>query len=155
MAAPWAEAPAQRSDVGTAIAVHWALEWGAHLDEDQVQATVTDGWATLEGMVDHPQQRLDAERAVLTVRGVRGVTNHVAVAGAKVSPETVRAAISIALARRADHAARLVRVDVEGGTVTLGGTVETWAEKQVMIDAARQTPGVQEVKDRLHVTPGS
>jgi len=52
-----------------------ALTWYRAVAPDTVTVTVDDGWLTLTGIVADLQQRGAAERAVLSLRGVRGVSN--------------------------------------------------------------------------------
>lgn len=66
----------------------------------------------------------------------------------------VRKAIEQALERRAEREAKGIRVDVRDGAVTLTGTVHSWAERKSVVAAARFTPGVHAVEDRLRTEPG-
>jgi osmotically-inducible protein OsmY len=138
-----------RTDTEIAQAVRRALEWDVFVPEAKITSTVTDGWVTLDGAVDTWSQRNDAERAVRNLAGVKLVLNKITVKPAKPVPEDVRRAIEQALERRAEREARRIRVDVKDGTVTLTGTVDSWAERKSVVAAARFTPGVQAVEDHL------
>jgi osmotically-inducible protein OsmY len=138
-----------RTDTEIAQAVRRALEWDVFVPEAKITSTVTDGWVTLDGAVDTWSQRNDAERAVRNLTGVKLVLNKITVKPAKPVPEDVRRAIEQALERRAEREARRIRVDVKDGTVTLTGTVDSWAERKSVVAAARFTPGVQAVEDHL------
>jgi osmotically-inducible protein OsmY len=72
----------QRTDTEIARAVRWALEWDVLVPDERIQSSVSNGWVTLEGTVDKPTQREDAERAVRNLAGVRGVTNDITNLGA-------------------------------------------------------------------------
>jgi len=65
----------REKDAAIADAAANALTWYRAVAPDTVTVTVQDGWLTLTGIVVDVQQRGAAERAVLTVRGVRGVSN--------------------------------------------------------------------------------
>jgi osmotically-inducible protein OsmY len=65
----------RENDAAIADAAANALTWYRAVAPDIVTVTVEDGWLTLTGLVADVQQRGAAERAVLTVRGVRGVSN--------------------------------------------------------------------------------
>jgi len=65
----------RETDAAIADAAANALTWYRAVAPDTVTVTVQDGWLTLTGIVVDVQQRGAAERAVLTVRGVRGVSN--------------------------------------------------------------------------------
>lgn len=142
-----------RTDTEIAQAVRQALEWDVFVPDDKIRSTVSDGWVTLEGTVDRWSQRDDAERAVRNLAGVKGVTNTITLKVTKPVTEDVRKAIEQALERRAEREARHIRVEVHDGTVTLTGTVHTWAERKSVLAAARFTPGVRSVDDRLRVEP--
>ena len=62
-----------------AHAVRQSLKWHLKVFQDSVKATVAKGWITLEGEADSPHQRLDAERGLRQIRGVRGITNRIEV----------------------------------------------------------------------------
>jgi osmotically-inducible protein OsmY len=65
----------RESDAAIADAAANALTWYRAVAPDTVTVTVEDGWLTLTGIVADVQQRGAAERAVLGVLGVRGVSN--------------------------------------------------------------------------------
>lgn len=142
-----------RTDTEIAQAVRRALEWDVFVPEDKITSTVTDGWVTLDGTVERWSQRDDAERAVRNLTGVKIVVNKITVKAAKPMTEDVRRSIEQALERRAEREARQIRVDVRDGTVTLTGTVHSWAEHKSVLAAARFTPGVQAVEDHLLTQP--
>ena len=75
--------------------------------------------------------------------------------GAVVEPGTlsaeVKEAVQAAFRRAADSDARHVQVDVSGSHVTLHGNVESWAERDAAERAARATPGVASVTNRIEV----
>ena len=142
-----------RTDTEIAQAVRRALEWDVFVPEEKITSTVTDGWVTLEGTVDRGSQRTDAERAVRNLTGVKMVVNKITVTPAKPVTEDVQKAIEQALERRAEREARRIRVDVRDGTVTLTGSVHSWAERKSVLSAARFTPGVRAVEDHLRTEP--
>jgi osmotically-inducible protein OsmY len=141
----------ERTDTDIAQAVRHTLEWDVLVPHERIRSTVTNGWVTLEGEVEHWFQRADAERAVRHLAGVRGVTDTIAVQPPAVDSEEVREAIEQALERRAEREAKHIQVAVHDGTVTLTGTVPSWPARQAVFGAARFTPGVKEVEDRLRV----
>jgi osmotically-inducible protein OsmY len=63
----------------------------------------------------------------------------------------LRATITEALERRADRKAERVAVAVDGDTVVLTGSVSSWTERRAVVGAARGTPGVRRVDDRLEM----
>jgi osmotically-inducible protein OsmY len=142
-----------RTDTEIAQAVRQALEWDVFVPNEKITSAVTDGWVTLEGPVESWSQRDGAERAVRNLSGVKMVVNKIVVKPAQPMIGDVRKAIEEALERRAEREARNIGVDVRDGTVTLTGPVHSWAERQSVLAAARFTPGVRAVEDRLRTEP--
>lgn len=142
-----------RTDTEIAKAVRQALEWDVFVPEDRVQSTVSGGVVTLKGDVESWSQRDDAERAVRNLSGVRGVTNRLEVKPPKVAAGEVQNSIEEALERQAEREAKRIKLDVQDGRVTLSGSVHSWAEREAVVGAAKGTPGVRNVEDRLQIQP--
>lgn len=142
-----------RSDADIARAVRHILEWDALVPDERIKSTVSNGWVTLEGDVDFWHQREDAERSVLRLEGVIGVTNEITVAPAVVDPMELRAEIEYALERRADREAERLRIEVTDGAVDLFGRVHSWQEKRAVLGSISHAPGVSAVRDHLRVDP--
>jgi osmotically-inducible protein OsmY len=141
------------TDTEIAQVVRRVLQWDVFVPEEKITSTVTDGWVTLEGTVERWSQRNDAERAVRNLTGVKSVVNKITATPAKPVTEDVQKAIEQALERRADREAQRIHVDVRDGTVTLTGSVHSWAERKSVLSAARFTPGVRAVEDNLRTEP--
>lgn len=146
---PWI---ARRSDADIAAAVRHALEQDVLVPDRRIQSTVRDtGHVTLTGAVATLQQRDDAERAVAQLDGVRLVTNQIEIEAPRVEVGELRSSIRAALERHVAREADRIAIDVDGHTVVLSGDVASWRERQAVIGAARGTPGVQRIEDRLHI----
>jgi osmotically-inducible protein OsmY len=144
---PWV---ARRSDGDIAEAVRHALERDALVPPRGIRSTVCDaGHVTLTGEVMTLQQRDDAERVVANLDGVRLVTNQITIDAPGVAPSQLRSSIRAALERHVAREAERIAIDVDGQTVVLSGRVASWRERQAVIGAARGTPGVQRIEDRL------
>lgn len=117
-----------------------------------IQVTVHDGHLTLTGTAGWLYQSRAAEQAVHHITGVRGVFNHIDVAGGAVSRD-VRHRIVQALHRNADLDARHVAIDVSGGVATLSGSVTTWQQRETAERAAASAPGITRVKNEILVEP--
>ena len=141
----------QLTDTEIARAVRSALEWDVLVPEARIRSTITNAWVTLEGDVDLWAEREDAERAVRNLKGVRGIANYIEIAPSKIAPADVRRSIEQALERHAHREASHVQLDVKDGGVTLSGTVDSWAEREAVVGAARGTRGVRKVADHLRV----
>jgi len=142
-----------RSDAEIALAVRHVLEWDALVPDERIKSTVSDGWVTLEGDVDFWHQRQDAERTVLRLEGVIGVTNQITVAPKRVDPKELREEIEYALERRADREAERLRIEVNDGAVDLFGRVHSWQEKRAVVGSISHAPGVSAIRDHLRIDP--
>ena len=98
----------RHDDTDVAQAAVNALRWNTWLPKDAVMVTVKEGWVTLDGSVPWQYQKLEAERAVAHLQGVRGVTNQIAVQ-APVRPTQVERRVQSAFARAASLDARSTR----------------------------------------------
>ena len=141
----------QRTDEDIARAAGNALAWNTEVP-GSVSAVVHDGWLTLKGTVEWYFQKVAAERAVHFLAGVRGVTDLLTVVHpAMADPNRIKADIEAALRRSAELDAQRIRVETRGATVTLKGSVRSWAERQDATRAAWNAPGVTVVDDQLMV----
>jgi osmotically-inducible protein OsmY len=142
----------RRTDEDIAGAAVIALRWNLSVPADRLKLEVKDGWITLDGEVDWQYQRDAAETAVRYLAGVKGVTNLIGIKAAA-SRAVVRSDIDAALKRNAQLEARQIGINVDGQTVTLTGTVRSYAERDEASRAAWSAPGVYSVDNQIAVSP--
>ena len=142
----------KRSDSEIAAAALQALKWDVQVPDTRLKLEVENGQVTLKGELDWNYQREAADRDLRNLTGVLGVLNQVTLKPTA-SPEEVSAKIEAALQRTAVNDARRIKVDADGGKVTLRGDVHSWAEREDAERAAWQAPGVIAVVDQIRVQP--
>jgi osmotically-inducible protein OsmY len=116
-----------------------------------IDAQVDDGYVTLTGKVEWQYQRDEAESVAANVVGVLDVEDDVELIGPPPDAGDVQDDIKRAFKRNAKLDAKDLSVETSDHTVTVSGTVRSWAEHDEAIDAAWAAPGVRDVKDRIAV----
>lgn len=143
----------ERTDPEIAAALRNTLEWDVDVPHEKIQSTVTDGVVVLDGEVANTMQRDAAMRAVRNLIGVKTVIDSIHVRGVIEQTKLVEQSIRAAFARHAHRDAEHIRVDVDKDTATLSGQIHSWAERQIVLGAARGTRGIRHVIDRLYFDP--
>ena len=129
-----------------------ALKAELPISHDRIKVIVKDGWMTLEGAVEWQYQKTTAENVVRRVKGVKGVTNVIAVKP-KVEPSELKRKIMEAFKRNAEVDANRITVEANGSEVILKGTVRSWIEREEAERVAWSAPGITRVEDRIVVSP--
>jgi osmotically-inducible protein OsmY len=116
-----------------------------------IDANVEHGSVTLTGKANWQYQRDEADFIASNIYGVVDVDNEVELVASGPTPENVERRIKGAMERAATLDAESVEVKSENGTITLRGTVSSWADHDAAVAAAWAAPGVTRVKDHILV----
>lgn len=124
-----------------------------------VKATVDPGGiATLTGTVDLYEYKMDADKRVHKVKGVAGVRNEIEVGGPGVSDEQLKSKLAEKLTYDQvgyGHMFDAITLGVQDGSVTLGGHVHNYIDRDSALALASTFPGVKQVNDEMQVDPTS
>jgi osmotically-inducible protein OsmY len=116
-----------------------------------VDAKVYDGVVTLSGTVDWRYQRDEADYVASTIVGALEVFNEIEINSPTPDASNVKDSIKKALKRNAGVDGDALSVATMNGTVTIKGTVRSWAEHDEAVDAAWAAPGVTSVRDDMFI----
>ena len=116
-----------------------------------VDAKVDDGLVTLTGTANWQYQRDEAEFVASNIVGTLDVVDEIDLQYATPDRSDVKESIKKAFKRNAALDAKDLDISTSNGSVTLQGTVNSWAEHDEAIGAAWAAPGVTSVQDDLTV----
>jgi osmotically-inducible protein OsmY len=139
---------AVRTDTDIATSARNVLQWTSAVQSDSVKITVEKGWITLTGQVDWNFQKEAAADAVRFLSGVVGVSDQISVTPS-LKAAVVKADIEAAIKRAATEDGKRITVAVNGNDVTLGGSIHSWAERDLATQSAWNSPGVRKVIDNM------
>ena len=141
----------RRSDAELRGAVLQAMTLDS-LVPSTIDAKVDNGVVTLTGKANWQYQRDEAESVAANLLGVMGVEDEVELIAPGPTPNDVEHSIKKAMERNAKLDAESVSVESSDGTITLRGTVTSWADHDEAVGAAWAAPGVTNVKDHILVS---
>lgn len=141
------------------------LLFNGELDSFDINTDVTMGKVTLTGKVDNDIEKELAEELVLGIDGVKSVNNNLSVVNADMDRESEDASrftdakiVTVITSRflfDSDVSGSTIDVDVDNRKVTLNGTVESQAERDLAVAIAKNTSDVEGVTDNLRIESDS
>jgi osmotically-inducible protein OsmY len=141
----------ERTDTEIANAAANVVQYNTTIPEGSVDIKVSRHWVTLSGEVPWEFQRRAAEKAIKRIHGVAGVANMITIMQPAASVSDIREGIERALVRSAEVDADRINVHVDGGHVTLTGSVRSWVERQEAHEAAWKSRGVTSVSNKIEI----
>ena len=116
-----------------------------------VDIKTNEGIVTLSGTVDNLLAKERATKIAESVKGVRSVVNNINVQTVARTDEEIRKDVERALLMDPAADSYEVKTAVNGGVVTLSGTVQSFQEQSLALQLARQVRGVKDVKSDITV----
>ena len=130
--------------ITTAIELFFLSKKGvaAHL----IDVATHDGIVVLTGIADNLLVRERAEEIALAVRGVRGVVNELVISTPDIPDDDLNRHVATAVADDPAAGDYNVQASARDGVVTLRGTVQSWAEKNLLLRVVRGVRGVRRLE---------
>jgi osmotically-inducible protein OsmY len=139
-----------RSDAEITGEILIGLESNWMIPEDKLTVKVDKGWVTLEGELPWDYQRVAAKNVVNYLKGIKGVSNNIKIKSE--SQITIdQKAVKDAIARSLSIKGNETEIIVDGTTVTIRGTVNSWYQKEAIEHITWKTPGICILKNELVV----
>lgn len=135
--------------------VEAALDWDPSFDSRKIGVAVKDGVVTLSGHVNTFPDRLAAQKATLSVIGVKAIANEIEInlpLDAKRSDTDIASAAMIALKSNISVPSDQVKITVQDGWISLTGKVDWWYQKNAAEMAVHYLRGVRGVSNNLTIS---
>ncbi|MGM0368479.1 MAG: BON domain-containing protein [Actinomycetota bacterium] len=133
------------------------LYWDSRVDASKVKVEIKEGEVFLEGRVPNYSAAEAAQEDTYAIPGVRIVNNNltIAVPDIKESPtdKEIKSNIEDTFRSSSDLGNLSISIVVDGGVVTLSGTVEAFWQKLKAEELANGVLGVTDVINELMVVP--
>ena len=132
------------------------LSWSSGIDPTGISVVADNGKVSLEGSVDALWKKHAIEEIISRIYGVIAVTNDLTITpGRNVEDEHIARHIISALERNRYVNAETVDIQVQDGVVSLFGTVIDHRARRALENIVRNTSGVREVVDEVHIEQAS
>lgn len=141
--------------------------FNTHLNSFDINTDVKDGVVSLTGKVDTAVDRALAEELVLSLEGVESVNNELTIISdiensnntselvQELKDSKVETVVKTRLLFESEVDGLDIDIEVEKGVVTLEGTVNNEAERELAITIAQNTDDVEKVINKLELEANS
>ncbi|HOE96906.1 MAG TPA: BON domain-containing protein [Candidatus Sumerlaeota bacterium] len=143
--------PLELSDLGMKLAIERELARAPGINTATLDIDVSDGIATITGSAPNVIVRDRVERIAATVRGVTAVVNHLTIESADVADPVILANLQRALGADPALDPGLLQISIDSGIVTLSGSVDSWRERWLAEEAAKNVYGVRGVVNQIQL----
>ncbi len=125
-----------------------------HINPDDIQVTVENGWVTFSGEVDSLWKKVRAEESAAVMKGVTGTTNELIVVPTESVEDQILGEVIIkTLERNAYLDINSIHVKVENGSISLSGSVNTRKGRDSAYEAVKTLVGVRHIENNLEIRP--
>jgi len=133
------------------------LTWNDSVDASNIQVQVVDDKVILKGTVQSYSSKIEAARETMLVARNYDIDNQLKVEfspeGPRLTDNEITENIQNILKWNDSVNPLNIRVDVEGGSVTLSGSVPRSREKKKVEDIVNSAKGVVDVKNEIKIKP--
>jgi hyperosmotically inducible protein len=126
-----------------------------YLKDDSIKVSCAQGVVTLSGTVSQEQHKFLAQETVADLPGVKSVDNRLTVIGDQPTEHSdawLTMRVKGVLAFHKNVSAMSTEVNTQDGVVTLTGTVDNLAQKQLTTEYAKDVEGVKEVRNEMAIS---
>ena len=146
--------PKAPGDFEISAAVRREVMFDQSIPSTAVAIDTTAGVGELTGTVPHLLAKERATRKAEVVKGVRAVSNRLVVIPTARKDEEIKADIERALLLDPTTESFETDVKVDDQVVDLAGTVDSWAERDMVERLAKSVEGVREVRSQISIEIG-
>lgn len=126
--------------------------WGAKgVNANQIDVKVQEGIVTLNGKVNNLLSQESAVRIAKMTKGVRSVVSQLQVKAWNIVDKQLRGDVQSALSRDPATDSWELQVDASKGKITLTGTVESYAERELAGKVAKSVKGVEQLDNKVNI----
>jgi osmotically-inducible protein OsmY len=141
--------PLPDADIARAIQRHFQDE--RLLRSEHVQVIVTQGIANLSGSVSNLLAKERVRTVTETIKGVRSLVDQVTVTPIARADLQIKSDVASALHDNIATRPYTIGVAAADGKVTLSGTADSWRQKSMFAEVAKEVPGVKALDNAIVV----
>lgn len=133
-------------------AVEIELALSRRITSPSIEVNTENGIVTLSGPADNILERDRAVKITASIRGVRAVVNNIYVTPLERSDIDLYNDIIDALLFDPITEEYEIEAEADDGVVTLSGTVDSWAEREICLQVVKGVKGVIRIHNNIQIT---